>query len=705
MNNNILPNQGQPGGSQPPRPQTLFKPEMMRQLPANVFTEEEKVKWEHGLKGLWSHIENNPPESSAHQEAKRKLVEFSKSVSSRILQYRTQQQQQQRQMQAQQNQQNQQNQQSQQSQQNQAQAQQGQQNQQTQQQNQRSPQAQQASQPTTAPSNETPQQDPAPQQQEQATQSQDNQATGFTAGTSSQQQARPQIAAQIPEKILQHVRTFPWHAPQHLTPQSPEWTKWMADMKNKYAKGLMQMEKTNLQAKSMEDYIRKKREEGTATEQDEADHQTRLAEVKKQHHMAKKFVDDIREGQKRLAPGNPHQGQTQHPQQTQAPAPGSSNANANGNADATASQGNQGAQGTTQMNQTQGAPRPPMNLQQPQNPALQNTQTVNAAIEQARNQQMGGGNRPPGPQGQPSQGPQVPTPNAPSHPPMPQSQPGQAQSIKSEPTMPGPINTAITQMQNNQQRPSQTNSPQSAIPQSANSISAPHPPGPPRALTHQAALQTAAQSYSSAGGQTTTPNTVMGHSHTHPNTMPREQQNPSSTKLPIPKHLPERAIAPPQPVQMGQSRPSFTGGPSGAGNGVMGQPVIAKTPGYVLDGEGDRVLSKKKLDELVRQVTGGGENIAGGGLTAEVEESILTVADNFVDQVLQAACKNAKERGSKILEIRDIQLTLERGYNIRIPGYASDEIRTVRKIAPSSGWINKMSAVQAAKVTGGKGSD
>jgi transcription initiation factor TFIID subunit 12 len=86
-------------------------------------------------------------------------------------------------------------------------------------------------------------------------------------------------------------------------------------------------------------------------------------------------------------------------------------------------------------------------------------------------------------------------------------------------------------------------------------------------------------------------------------------------------------------------------------------------------------------------------------------KSILQVADNFVDQVLQAACKNAKERGSKVLEIRDIQLTLERGYNIRIPGYASDEIRTVRKIQPSPAWIAKMSAVQAAKVTGGKNSD
>jgi transcription initiation factor TFIID subunit 12 len=162
-----------------------------------------------------------------------------------------------------------------------------------------------------------------------------------------------------------------------------------------------------------------------------------------------------------------------------------------------------------------------------------------------------------------------------------------------------------------------------------------------------------------------------------------------------------------------------------------------------MEGEGDRVLSKKKLDELVRQVTGGGQGEK-EGLAPDVEEvcsilsfylsffvlpfhlsspiqssplqlpspilltptqSVLQVADNFVDQVLQAACKNAKERGSKLLEIRDIQLTLERGYNIRIPGYASDEIRTVRKIQPAPAWIAKMSAVQASKVTGGKGGD
>ncbi|KAF7673465.1 hypothetical protein GT037_008788 [Alternaria burnsii] len=82
--------------------------------------------------------------------------------------------------------------------------------------------------------------------------------------------------------------------------------------------------------------------------------------------------------------------------------------------------------------------------------------------------------------------------------------------------------------------------------------------------------------------------------------------------------------------------------------------------------------------------------------------AVLQLADDFVDNVISNACKLSKLRDSPQLDIRDIQVILERNYNIRIPGYASDEVRTVRKIVPAQGWANKMSAVNAAKVMGGK---
>ena len=71
----------------------------------------------------------------------------------------------------------------------------------------------------------------------------------------------------------------------------------------------------------------------------------------------------------------------------------------------------------------------------------------------------------------------------------------------------------------------------------------------------------------------------------------------------------------PTPVNMAAARPTLTG-PNSGPMGMMGQPAIQKQPPFLLQGPGDRVLDKKKLDELVRQVTGG----SGEGLHTEVEE-------------------------------------------------------------------------------------
>ncbi|KAL8788454.1 MAG: hypothetical protein Q9213_001677 [Squamulea squamosa] len=217
----------------------------------------------------------------------------------------------------------------------------------------------------------------------------------------------------------------------------------------------------------------------------------------------------------------------------------------------------------------------------------------------------------------------------------------------------------------------------------------------PHPLSHQAAVTQSAEKYS----QHTYQNPAgPASTHAHPPMSGRDPQN-TNQKMPIPKELKH---PPPQPVVMGPARPTLTGGPSNGAMGSMGQPAIQKQPSYVLDGEGESVLGRKKLEDLVRQVTGGVDGEEGETLTAAAEETLLDVADDFVDQVVTAACKLAKLRSSQTLELRDIQLVLERNYNIRIPGYASDELRTVKKVQPAPGWTQKLAAVQAAKVTGGK---
>ena len=82
--------------------------------------------------------------------------------------------------------------------------------------------------------------------------------------------------------------------------------------------------------------------------------------------------------------------------------------------------------------------------------------------------------------------------------------------------------------------------------------------------------------------------------------------------------------------------------------------------------------------------------------------------DEFIDSIATSACKMAKIRGSATLDIKDIQIILERNWNIRIPGYAADEIRTVRKFNPAPGYHQKMAALAAQKQlaqTSGKGND
>lgn len=79
------------------------------------------------------------------------------------------------------------------------------------------------------------------------------------------------------------------------------------------------------------------------------------------------------------------------------------------------------------------------------------------------------------------------------------------------------------------------------------------------------------------------------------------------------------------------------------------------------------------------------------------------MVDDFIDDVLSSACKLTKLRNGASLEARDVQVVLERQYNIRVPGFSTDEVRTVKKIAPAAGWAHKVGAVGAAKLMNGTG--
>eukprot|EP01119_Soliformovum_irregulare_P004704 TRINITY_DN15775_c0_g1_i1.p1 TRINITY_DN15775_c0_g1~~TRINITY_DN15775_c0_g1_i1.p1 ORF type:complete len:128 (+),score=23.39 TRINITY_DN15775_c0_g1_i1:495-878(+) len=78
------------------------------------------------------------------------------------------------------------------------------------------------------------------------------------------------------------------------------------------------------------------------------------------------------------------------------------------------------------------------------------------------------------------------------------------------------------------------------------------------------------------------------------------------------------------------------------------------------------IITRQKLQELMAQISPTTK------LDTDVEEVLMDLADDFIESVTSFACELAKHRKSTTLETKDLQLHLEKNYNIKIPGFLSD---------------------------------
>jgi transcription initiation factor TFIID subunit 12 len=592
----------------------MYTPAQIRSM--TTLSEEEKTKYVQGLEALYSKAQNSPADSVEARQAMEKISSFSQMLTNKNLQRRAQFEQRQQQLQQQQQQQ---------------QGQQGQQqNPQMQQGQQQRPQPPQPGQPTQQQAQLTQAQAQAQartaiaQQQklagQAANQAQGQQGAGPNPGQvqngaaragGTQPGAQAPGALKLPEAIAMHLRQISFKPPQSILDKSTaDAQKWVTDMKNKYGRALLTVDNAKTKVRAIERQIAQRAQEGNPfSEEDLKKLNDQKAQQIKLTSDANKWVEQVRKT---------HIVNVGDPNAAAAAAAGASTPGQKTDG----SQANAGA--------TQAAPQA--------NAAA----SVNAAMEAAKNQQSMAAAAAAAGRASPATGGQVP-----ARPPVQQPQ-QQPQATKPEPPNPAPVNTALA---NQAAAPAATPAQNAARVQTPQQTSTPvTATGPTRALSHSAAMtlanQRAANTPGSAPGQSQqqgvgTPSSAgpmanpiasAGAPQQQMNqqqqqgvaAQPTQQQAAIQSKMPIPKQLPEKATAVPQGVTIGgginTGRPTMSQG-SGTLGGVMNQPAINRIPAYNHESEGDHVLSKKKLDELVRQVcAGSSEGQEGNLLTPEVEE-------------------------------------------------------------------------------------
>jgi hypothetical protein len=136
---------------------------------------------------------------------------------------------------------------------------------------------------------------------------------------------------------------------------------------------------------------------------------------------------------------------------------------------------------------------------------------------------------------------------------------------------------------------------------------APNSAGPHRPASHAGMPQSALTQHPSSQSL-----------HAHPLSASINGAKPVTAQA-ITKNL---QVTEPKPVQMPPARPTLNGGASVGMAGSLGQPAITTLPGYVLESSEDgRMMSKKKLNELIREVVGLGKE------GSEEESSMTTEAE------------------------------------------------------------------------------
>ncbi len=90
-------------------------------------------------------------------------------------------------------------------------------------------------------------------------------------------------------------------------------------------------------------------------------------------------------------------------------------------------------------------------------------------------------------------------------------------------------------------------------------------------------------------------------------------------------------------------------------------------------------------------------------LDEDVEDCLLQIADEFVENVINGSCLIAKHRinngppnRENKVEVKDVQLFLERNWNLWIPGFGSEELRVFKRATVTEAHKQRQALIRKA---------
>ena len=409
---------------------------------------------------------------------------------------------------------------------------------------------------------------------------------GQQAGGQQGQQQRPpgQNPVQgIPQQVMDYVNKYNYYHPSGIGPGHPDYEKYKQDVKTKHANILWDHERHKIQLKKLKGQI----------EQMKAQGQEIPEAMQKQHLMIENKTSDLRTQLDKWQANQKIYKDKYEAQQRAAGGGGATSSTSDSNtntmqANSPTTGQPQQRQGSTTGQMSPSLPTPQQNAQTMGQQPNTNFATPAPSGGQSQQTPVTAGGAQQG-QRQSISGQQPPMPNMQSGPQNPQQGGGQP--------------TPLSHQQALQRAYS------GGTPASANTA-AQTGPGPQQ-TQHQASQPSHPSNQAYAGGQPPPRETSTTSSSSN--------MNPSA-KLMTSKNISPSLSQPPVPVQnFPQARPTMAGPANGVG-GIMGQPAIQKPTFNLEMADGSNVLTKKKLHELIRQVTGGGEGLGTEVVTPDCEE-------------------------------------------------------------------------------------